>query len=128
MSSPRLVTVVLEVADLDRSVAFYRDVVGLDLHTGDHGGEDRWTSGPHAATSWEEGAFLHFALYLARPGGAPTAAAQVAFAVTDLAGSHAVALAAGCVVEHPPKAQPWGRSARYRDPDGNVVELTQRGG
>jgi hypothetical protein len=26
---------------------------------------------------------------------------------------------------HEPTAQPWGTSARYRDLDGNVIELTQ---
>ena len=30
-------------------------------------------------------------------------------------------------VVHAPKEQPWGRSGRYRDPDGNIVELTQPG-
>jgi hypothetical protein len=25
-----------------------------------------------------------------------------------------------------PRDEPWGRTARYRDPDGNVVALTQR--
>lgn len=64
----RLVTVVLEVVDLDRSKALYRDGFGLNLHEVDHGGgehgeDDRWTSGRHASTSWTDGASVHFALY-----------------------------------------------------------------
>lgn len=43
--------------------------------------------------------------------------------VADLA----QALAAGAELVHEPKAQPWGRSARYRDFDGNIIELTQPG-
>ena len=124
MPSPRLVTVVLEVSDLARSVALYRDGFGLELHLDDHEGDDRWITGPHAATSWTEGAFLHFALY-ATKGESVTHAAQVAFRVEDLDAAHVLALAAGAALVHPPKPQPWGRSARYRDFDGNVIELTQ---
>lgn len=125
---PRLVTVVLEVSDLERSVALYRDAFGLDLHIddhrgADHGDGDQWISGRHAATSWTDGAFLHFALYEAKV--EPTARAQVAFRVDDIATAHEVAVAAGAEVLHAPRREPWGTSARYRDPDGNVVELTQ---
>jgi predicted enzyme related to lactoylglutathione lyase len=121
----RLVAVVLEVTDLDRSLALYREGFGLDLHVADHGGEDRWTSGRHAATSWIDGAFVHFALYASRDG-TGTTRAQVAFQVHDLSEAHRRATDAGAEVLHAPKAQPWGKSARYRDFDGNIIELTQR--
>jgi predicted enzyme related to lactoylglutathione lyase len=124
-SSGRLVAVVLEVADLERSMALYGDGFGLDFHVGDHEGDDRWISGRHAATSWTEGAFLHFALYETKDG-STTRGAQIAFAVDDLDAAHERAIGAGAEVLHAPKAQPWGRSARYRDFDGNVIELTQR--
>jgi predicted enzyme related to lactoylglutathione lyase len=115
----------MEVADLDRSVRLYGDGFGLDLHVDDHAGDDRWISGRHAATSWTEGEFIHFALYATKDGSA-TARSQVAFRVDDLAAAHVRAVAAGAEVVHPPKAQPWGQSARYKDFDGNVIELTQR--
>jgi len=121
----RLVTVVLEVSDLDRAIAVYQDGFGLDLHLADHAGDDRWTSGRHAATSWTEGAFVHFALYQSKDG-QTTRSAQVGFRVADLNESHRRAVAAGIDVVHEPKPQPWGRSARYRDADGNIVELTQQ--
>ena len=125
---PRLVTVVLEVADLDRSLALYRDGFGLDLHLADHeggdqGAADRWVSGRHAATTWTDGAYLHLALYEAKD--QPTTGAQVSFRVDDIDAAHAAAVAADAEVLHPPRPEPWGTSARYRDPDGNVVELTQ---
>jgi predicted enzyme related to lactoylglutathione lyase len=120
----RLVAVVCEVSDLDRSTALYQDGFGLSLHPSDHHGDDRWTSGRHAATSWTDGAFIHFALYQSKDGQA-TARAQVSFGVDDLDEAHRRALSAGVEVLHDPKPQPWGRSARYRDPDGNVIELTQ---
>jgi predicted enzyme related to lactoylglutathione lyase len=125
---PRLVTVVLEVADLDRSEALYRLGFGLDLRRSDHEGgrhgtDDRWISGRHAATTWSDGAFLHFALYESK--GQRTSGAQVSFRVDDLDHAHEQAVAAGAEVLHAPRAEPWGRSARYRDHDENVIELTQ---
>jgi predicted enzyme related to lactoylglutathione lyase len=124
----RLVTVVLEVSDLDRAVALYRDGFGLDLHItdhegGDHAADDRWISGRHAAVTWTDGAFLHFALYETK--GERTTGAQVSFRVDDLDVAHRNAITAGADVLHEPRVEPWGRSARYRDADGNVVELTQ---
>jgi predicted enzyme related to lactoylglutathione lyase len=121
----RLVAVVIEVSDLDRSLKLYRDGFGLDLHVGDHRGDDQWISGRHAATSWTGGAFIHFALYASKYG-ATTTRAQLAFDVKDLDAAHRRAVEAGAEVVHGPKAQPWGRSARYRDFDGNVIELTRR--
>jgi catechol 2,3-dioxygenase-like lactoylglutathione lyase family enzyme len=55
--------VILEVSDLDRSTALYRDAFGVDLHPGDNEVDDRWIGGRHAEISWREGAYLHFALY-----------------------------------------------------------------
>jgi predicted enzyme related to lactoylglutathione lyase len=120
----RLAAVVLEVSDLERSAKLYADGFGLHLHAANHDGDDRWTSGAHMATSWTEGAFLHFALYASKEGSVTTGA-QVGFQVSDLDAAHQRAMAAGAQVVHEPKTQPWGRSARYRDPDGNIVELTE---
>jgi lactoylglutathione lyase len=125
----RLVTAVLEVENLDRSLDLYRDGFGLDLRLadhegGEHGGDDRWISGRHAATTWTDGAFLHFALYESK--GDHTSGAQLSFAVEDIAAAHLAACAAGAEVLHEPRTEPWGVSARYRDFDGNVIELTQR--
>lgn len=55
--------------------------------------------------------------------GTTTTGAQVAFRIDDLA--HQRATDAGARVIHAPRDQPWGRSARYSDLDGNVIELTQ---
>lgn len=125
---PRLVATILEVADLERSVRLYAEAFGLvfderDHLGGEHGLGDPWSSGAHAVSSWTTGAPLHFALYQCRH--APTRGVQVAFMVDDLAAAHRRALAAGACVIHGPRTEPWGWSARYRDLDDNVVELTQ---
>lgn len=75
--------------------------------------------------SWTDGAFMHFSLYATKDG-VVTTNAQIAFRVDNLEATHDRAMAAGAELVHPPKAQPWGTSARYRDPDGNVIELTQQ--
>ena len=125
-SQNRLVTVVLVVSDLDRAVALYRGGFGLDLHLGDHQGDDPWTSGRHAATSWSDGAFMHFALYASKGGQSTTGRPRIGhFAVADLEAAHATRWTTGAELVHGPRSQPWGRSARYRDFDGNVIELTQ---
>lgn len=120
----RLVTVVLTVSNLDQAVKLYSDGFGLHFHFDDHEGGEPWISGRHAATSWTDGAFMHFALYQSKDG-ATTTGAQIAFRVSDLESAHQAAVAAGAVVLHGPHHQPWGTSARYRDHDGNIVELTQ---
>jgi predicted enzyme related to lactoylglutathione lyase len=119
----RLVAVILEVSDLDSSAALYRDAFGLDLCPGDNGVDDRWIGGRHAEISWREGAYLHFALYPAK--GQPTSRAQITLSVNDIDNAHATAVGAGIRVLHDPRTEPWGRSARYEDLDGNVIELTQ---
>jgi predicted enzyme related to lactoylglutathione lyase len=119
----RLVAVILSVSDLERSTVLYRDAFGVDLHPGDNGGDDLWTGGQHAEISWTEGAYLHFALYPAK--GQPTTGAQISLGVDDIDRAHDRAVKAGADVLHEPRTEPWGRSGRYQDFDGNVVELTQ---
>jgi len=120
----RLILVVLEVENLDASLHFYRDILGVPVKPDkDHGGNDRWISGEHAATSWHEGAFLHFALYQSKS--VVTRGVQRGLATDDLEAAHKRVVAAGAKVAHGPRDEPWGKTARYVDPDGNSVSLTQ---
>jgi predicted enzyme related to lactoylglutathione lyase len=119
----RLVAVILEVSDLDRSTALYRDGFGLDLQPGDNAVDDRWIGGPHSEISWREGAYLHFALYPTKV--RPTTGALVTLSVDNIDDAHARAVRGGAHVLHEPRTEPWGRSGRYEDFDGNVIELTQ---
>ncbi len=129
MLTGRVILLVLEVENLARSLHFYRDLVGVPLKADiDHDGAgqgagDRWISGDHAALSFRDGAFLHFALYQSK--GVVTRGAQLGFPTDDLDGMHAKLIAAGVPCAHPPRPEPWGRTARYNDPDGNSVSLTE---
>jgi predicted enzyme related to lactoylglutathione lyase len=74
--------------------------------------------------SWGGGAYLHFALYQTK--GSVTRNVQIGFPVDDLAATHARLRAAGVPISHEPRDEPWGKTARYCDPDGNSVSLTER--
>jgi predicted enzyme related to lactoylglutathione lyase len=123
MQVGRIIALILEVEDVERALQFYRDLLGVPLRRDlDHGGNDRWISGDHAATSWHD-SFFHFALYKSK--GVVTRNVQLGFPVGDLDKVHARLKAAGVPVDVEPRDEPWGRTARYRDPDGNSVSLTQ---
>lgn len=125
MADIRLILLVLEVERLEASLRFYRDQLGIELvEDMDHGGLDRWISGDHAAHSWGGEAFLHFALYQSKD--VVTRDVQLGFPVANLDEVHKRLDAAGVPVIHAPRKEPWGLTARYRDPDGNSVSLTER--
>jgi catechol 2,3-dioxygenase-like lactoylglutathione lyase family enzyme len=115
MTTPRLNLVVLRVADVDRSAAFY-GLLGLAFVKHAHG------SGPqHYA--WECDGFV-FELY---PGSAEqpvSASTRIGFRVADVDGAASrLGAAAGAKVVSAPKDSEWGRRAVVADPDGYRVEL-----
>jgi predicted enzyme related to lactoylglutathione lyase len=124
----RMIFIALNVADLERSVSFYRDAFGVEFHSdSNEPSSDPWYGGEHSAYSWTDGAFLHFALFPARSPGRPVSRdVQLGLSVDDIESGHDRAVAAGAEVVHAPRAEPWGSTSRYRDPDGNLVSITQR--
>ena len=122
----RLVLVVLYVSDLEASLKVYRDVFRVPLAPSEHDPpDDPWVGGQHAALSWHDGADLHFALYPARPPDRPvTSGAQVGFRVADALDTHSRAVSSGVKVLHEPRTEPWGLTARYLDPDRNIINVT----
>jgi predicted enzyme related to lactoylglutathione lyase len=128
----RIVLVVIEVSDVQRSARLYEEAFGIRLHLDDHegavhGSDDRWTSGLHAAHSWTDGAFLHFALYPAKEDG-PTSNVQIGLSVEDLRVADERAVRHGAEVVHAARPEPWGPTSRYRDYDGNAISLTEVAG
>jgi predicted RNase H-like nuclease/predicted enzyme related to lactoylglutathione lyase len=117
VSNTRLVFVALRVRDVAASAWFYREAFGVPFEAGQ-------PPQPHAEVSWKDGAYLHLALFPPDPGA--TENAEIGFFVDDLEAAHARADAAGAEVVHEPRDESWGRTAAYRDPDGNLVTLTQR--
>jgi predicted enzyme related to lactoylglutathione lyase len=100
---------VFEVADIDRSVAFYSDVLGLTPYF----------------TWQDESAGLHtgsLELYLARADH-PTPS-RVAVFVDDADAAFEQYRAAGADIATDIETMPWGlRGFTVRDPDGNLVGI-----
>lgn len=127
MPGRRLTFVALSVSNLAQSTEFYRVILGAPLRDESHDGElnDPWYGGPHAACSWTDGAFLHFAIYPSvEPQRPVSTAAQIGFHVDDFSRVHKRIQQAGVSVVQEPRDEPWGRTARYLDPDGNIVSIT----
>ncbi len=101
------------VDDLDASVRFYRDGLGVAL--------SRNEDPVHEEISWHD-PYFHFALF---PKEAPREPAFGLF-VEDLDAAHERLVGVGATVDREPYVAPWGREARYLDPDGNLVSLTER--
>jgi lactoylglutathione lyase len=124
----RLGYAILFVTDLDRSVAFYRDLIGLPL---------RFQAEEYAEFETEG---VKFALFPrtalptligreAPPGPIPWPQGEVAFLCDDVDAEHERLRSAGVDVLMPPTDRPWGeRTLHIADPDANVVELAQRTG
>lgn len=136
-----------QVSDLDRSVAYYRDVIGLELVdrlVRDEAYLSQVTGYPDVRleiallVERESRVMLELVRYpdgLGSPVDPATAnpgTGHVCFIVDDVDAIHARALAAGHGSVNPPvtpTAGMWtgGRSVYLKDPDGIRVELVQRG-
>jgi lactoylglutathione lyase len=119
----RLGYVILFVSDLERSVAFYRDVIGVPFRLRGDGYVEFATQG------------ARFGLYDRnrlgeltgqgteppdRPGG------EVVFLVEDVDAEAARLAEAGATLLEGPVDRPWGhRTLHVLDPDGFVVELAE---
>jgi catechol 2,3-dioxygenase-like lactoylglutathione lyase family enzyme len=103
------------VADMDRAVEFYRDVLGLPLVRRDG---DNWSV-------FDAGGF-QFALHKAvegrplSPGGA-----TAVFSVDDLDRARATLSDRGVDFGHEGDVAGYARFASFRDPDGNTVQLIE---
>lgn len=123
----RLTFVALSVSDLQASMMFYRDILGLGLRDESHDADkkDSWYGGSHASYSWTDGAYLHFALYpFNEPVRPVTTGTQIGFHVSNFNEVHARLEGAGIETVQTPRQEPWGRTARYLDPDRNIVSIT----
>ena len=119
--------VVLIVEDLDRSLAFYREVLGLTLHH---------RAGPYAQIAvgstrlglYERGAMSQTLATPLRAPGPDAPGFQLGFKVEDVDAAHAELVGRGVPSAGEPTTRHWGqRTAYLRDPDGHLIELAQDG-
>jgi lactoylglutathione lyase len=117
----RLGYVILYVSDLDASIAFYRDVLGLPFKFSDAGYAEFATEGTRLAlyesrrAEWLTGRKV-----------SPGPAAEIVFVVDDVDAHARRVEQRGAVVLSGPADRPWGhRTVHFADPDGFVVEFAQ---
>ena len=134
---PRINVITLAVGDLDRSLAFYRDGLGLDtpgVVASEFVGDDDNPDG--AVVMFNLGDGLTLALYprseLAKDARVPLGGPKTGeFSIGHLVSSRedvdavlAEAAAAGATVTDAPHDRPWGiYSGYFRDPDGHLWEI-----
>jgi lactoylglutathione lyase len=121
----RLAYAILFVSDLERSIAFYRDLVGLPFRFANESYAEFATEG--AKFSLYARSHLPELIGREAPAG-PTQWPQgeVAFFVDDVDAEHERLAAADVAILAPPTDRPWGeRTLHVADPDGYVVELTR---
>ncbi|TMD59125.1 MAG: VOC family protein [Chloroflexi bacterium] len=118
--SDRISTVWLYVRDLEASIAFYRDVLGVPLVRDDHD--------PHWAEAHLPGG-LRFALHRAHEGAVPQTPGTITidFAVEDIELAARRLREAGATVDEITR-EAWGAAATTYDPDGYRISLYQASG
>jgi uncharacterized glyoxalase superfamily protein PhnB len=125
----------ITVNDVDESVAFYRDALGLEVLGNVESGGFRWVtlgdsakpgtqivlSEPHAGRSHADGDVLQ---ELLTKGVLPV----IVFASDDVDAAFEKAQATGAEVLQELIDQGWGpRDCAFRDPSGNTVRISQAG-
>jgi catechol 2,3-dioxygenase-like lactoylglutathione lyase family enzyme len=122
------------VDDQDKALAFYRDVLGLELKNDVPLGDERWLT-----VASPEQPDVEIVLVTASMGHSPQDAEALSallakgvlgsaiFATDDLAATFERLRAAGAEVLQEPIDQPYGvRDCAFRDPAGNLVRIQQR--
>ena len=113
--------VILYVSDLLRSIAFYRDVLGLPFKFEDAGYAE-FATGPTRLALYER----RRAEWLTGRPVAPGPAAEIVFMVDDVDAWARRLADRGAEIISPPADRPWGhRTVHLADPDGFVVELAK---
>ncbi|MDD7834611.1 MULTISPECIES: VOC family protein [Paenarthrobacter] len=121
------------VNDVDESLAFYRDALGLEVRNDVGSDGQRWVtlgsdaqpdlelvlSPPHAGRSQADGDAIQ---ELLTKGVMP----MLVFSTDDLDGTFEKLRASGAEVLQEPIDQPWGpRDCAFRDPSGNMIRINQ---
>jgi lactoylglutathione lyase len=116
----RLSYVIIFVSDMERSIAFYRDVLGLPLKHQSH----KWTEFATEKTT--------LALHLADAADhahthstMPAGHCHVGLTVSNLKDFRAEMVVNGVKCIQPPKDESFGRLAIYADPDGMPLSVSE---
>jgi catechol 2,3-dioxygenase-like lactoylglutathione lyase family enzyme len=121
-------TRLLVVADLGRSVAWYRDVLAAEI-VGEYGGTSavlRFVGCWLLLVTGGEPTADKPTVALAPPTDQDRVSAELIVAVPDCRAAHAELVGRGAVFLADPVEYPWEIRAFFRDPDGHLFEISQR--
>jgi lactoylglutathione lyase len=120
--------IVIYVSDMQRSVAFYRDTLGMSLKFASPGWSEFVTGSTALALHKSLNMPQDAASPSTKPEGLPMAGqANIAFVVDDLQAIYETLKAQDVYFSVPPQKQPTGRTlAVLHDPDGFGITLQQR--
>lgn len=127
-----LSTCFVQVHDPDLALAFYRDILGLELRDDVSRGDSRWIT---VGAASQPGISIVLTNYVnGSPADAGTVAVLLAkgamngvhFRTGDLDAVFEKIRASGADIVSEPASQPWGtRDCAVRDPSGNLVRIDQ---
>jgi catechol 2,3-dioxygenase-like lactoylglutathione lyase family enzyme len=121
-------TRLLVVADLARSVTWYRDVLGAEV-VGEYGGTSavlRFVGSWLLIVTGGEPTPDKPTVEMVAPADPDQASAELIVAVPDCRAAHAELVSRGAVFLAEPVEYAWEIRAFFRDPDGHLFEISQR--
>jgi len=121
-------TRLLVVADLGRSVAWYRDVLGAEI-VGEYGGTSavlRFVESWLLLVTGGEPTADKPTVTMTAPADPDRASAELIVAVPDCRAAHAALAGRGATFLADPVEYQWEVRAFFRDPDGHLFEISQR--
>jgi catechol 2,3-dioxygenase-like lactoylglutathione lyase family enzyme len=121
-------TRLLVVADLGRSVAWYRDVLGAEI-VGEYGGTSavlRFVGSWLLLVTGGEPTADKPTVTMTAPADPDRTSAELIVAVPDCRAAHAELAGRGATFLADPVEYQWEVRAFFRDPDGHLFEISQR--
>ncbi len=119
----KLFAVCLLVKDLNESMRFYQDILGLELNSQDDGFADFKIEGTSLAIFQKDKAVSMLPEDYMKSGGG----AVLAFQVDDVEKTCDDLKVKGVNIVEGPKTTSWGQTVAYfLDPDGNIWEVSKR--
>lgn len=118
----QLFAICLLVDDFETSLAFYRDILGLNVRDQEPGFANFELEGTELAIFQKDAGTAMFPKSFMKPSGGVV----IAFKVSDVAKTCEELGKKGVAIFEGPKVTPWGQTVAYfHDPDGNIWEITK---
>ena len=117
----KVIYVSVPVSDQDEALDFYTKVIGLEKR-----GDFSTPDGPRFLAVGVKGQDFDLVLWPGTPAKVEPGTAAYTFEVESCQAAFEMLVARGVKFEPPDVLEfPWGHAARFRDPDGNLLQIRQ---